>query len=123
MGNVCSFDSPDLVRYAVVGTGAAASTFIPTFAVRATNAAYLSARGSFKGGEYSIVHEYTIMLMEYQTRTSSQRTIHVNSRPRQQPRTLTTLSLAHTPRSMALQLSHLTSFLLMDRVEGLIVIQ
>ncbi|CAK1366300.1 unnamed protein product [Cercospora beticola] len=47
MGNVCSFDSPDLVKAVLVGAAGAAVPVIPTFAIAAANAAFLSVTGSF----------------------------------------------------------------------------
>lgn len=47
MGNVCSFDSPDLVRYVAVAAAAGLVSVIPTFAVAPDNADILSVQGSF----------------------------------------------------------------------------
>ncbi|KAI5364577.1 Putative PAN/Apple domain-containing protein [Septoria linicola] len=49
MGNVCSFDSPDLVRTVAVAAAGGAVAVIPTFAASAANLAFLSVKGSFTG--------------------------------------------------------------------------
>ncbi|KAF2208736.1 hypothetical protein CERZMDRAFT_101179 [Cercospora zeae-maydis SCOH1-5] len=53
MGNVCSFDSPDLVKAVLVGAAGAAVPVIPTFANAVANAAFLSVIGSFTYNEFA----------------------------------------------------------------------
>ncbi|KAI5365142.1 putative PAN/Apple domain-containing protein [Septoria linicola] len=85
MGNSCSFDSPDLARFAVYSAAAGVSTTVPTFAIAATNAAFLSVSGVFSS---TALYGPGLGPCSFSTKASS----YVNS-----DETYTTTALSITP--------------------------